>query len=404
MKTKRILIGLALIIAIAFGFYKFNTYPKKIVARALYSVEGRAIEQVDNYFDGLELSEIYYDLKSEGNMNFSLFIDKGIFYKERLQLINTNNVLNKSKYLYKKYNRGSNYETFHEESVINNEVYIEDSNFSPYVFYIDSNTMNSLSKNSTAFRELGYNINKPNLFKAPKSFSDYNNELKKYVKDEYGDVLRSIKVRRVSDNRYKVLLEASNLKSLIDKTFEFYKTRDNFSYEKIAKSFDIIKKKLDRDLENRDELEIFITTDENGNLVTLYSLDKLYFFDFDDKFQVTLPDFRFRICKEKNEHYNTFYGYLNETNFRMSYYPVSQKFIYHDDKNLRIDGEFTDVYKGRSFKFDSKLKGTLLNQVAFRINTSPDKIERKSDAIEILKLNQSQWNELKNKRLMENEK
>lgn len=404
MKTKRILIGLALIIAIAFGFYKFNTYPKKIVANALYSVETRAVDQIDNYFEGLELSEIYYDLKTEGNMTFSLFIDKGIFYKERWQYINTNDVLNKSKYLYKRYNRGNNYKTFREESVINNEVYIEDSNFSPYVFYIDSNTLNSLYKNSTAFRELGYNINKQDLFKAPKSFSDYNNELKKCVKDEYTDVLHSIKVRKVSNYKYKITLEPDKLKNLIDKTFEFYKTRDNFSYEKIAKAFDIIKKKLDRDLENRDELEIYIITDEDGKLVKLYSLDKLYFLDFKDKFEITLPDFQFRISKEKNDHYNTFYGHINGRNFRMSYYPLNQKFIYHDDKNLRIDGEFTDVYRGRSFKFDSKLKGTLLNEVAFRINTNPDKIERKSDAIEVLKLNQAQWNELKNKRMMENEK
>lgn len=395
MKNKRIFLGLFLVIALALSFYKFNTYPKKVVAKAIYSVESRGMEVVDDYFDGLELGSLYYKIKSEGNMNFSLFIDKGIFYKERWQYTVTNDVSNKSKYVLKKYDGVNDKSEFYEESVINNEVYIVDSKFSPYVFYIDTNTMNSLSNNSTAHYDMGLDIEKPNLFSLPQSLSEHNHILKKYVKDEWNTLLRSTKVRTVSNNKYKVVLDSNKFKALMDKTFEFYETRGDFSYEKIAEFFNSRKKKLDKDLLNRDDLEIFIDIDDAGNLKKLYSVDKKYFLDLENTFEIILPDINLKISPEKNENYNTIFGNYNGREFRMSYYPITQKLIYHDDKNLKINADFSEVNKARSFKFSSNLKGTLYNRVDLRLSTKPDTINKKRNSIEILKLDQKQWDELK---------
>ncbi|MGI5948797.1 hypothetical protein [Peptoniphilus sp.] len=395
MKNKRIFIGLFLVLALALSFYKFNTYPKKVVANAIYSVEGRGMDIVDDYFDGLDISSLYYKIKSEGNMNLSLFIDKGIFYKEKWQYILTNDVSNKSKYLLKKYSGVNDYSEFHEESVINNEVYIEDSKFSPYVFYIDTNTMNSLSNNSTALGDMGVDINSPNLFSVPQSLSEHNHMLKKYVRDEWNGLLRSTKVRTISKGNYKIVLDSDKFKALMDKTFEFYKTRGDFSYEKIAEFFNSRKKKLDQDLLNRDELELFMEIDDEGNLKKVYSMDKDYLLDLDNNFWLILPDINIKLSTEENENYNTIFGSFNGREFRMSYYPITQKLIYHDDKNLKIHADFSEVNKGKSFKFSSKLKGTLYNRVDLRLSTKPDAIKKKRNSIEILKLDQKQWDELK---------
>lgn len=402
MKWKKYLILIAAFLIAIISYYKFNTYPKKIVASALYSVETRAISAIDDYFEGLELGQMYNKIKADGDATFSILIDKGIFYRQQWNYISTTDVTNKSKYLYKKYRRGTNYEEVHEEKVINNEVYIIDPEYAPNVFYIDRNTMKSLSENSTALVDLGYDTNKPNLFEPPLSLSEQNNELKKYVKEEWNDVLRSTKVRTTDTYKYQIVLDSKKFKSLVDKVFEFNSTRDDFSYERIAEFLNKTKMKLDLDLINRDKLKLYLITDEDGNLTKLYSKDLLYFLDMDDGLSIHLPDLHMKLKRDDSQYYNTIAGYIDSTHIRMSYYPIEQNLIYRDNNNILIKANFINVYKGRSFNLTSDIKGSLINHINFNLYTKPKDISRDKDTIEVLKLNQKQWNHLKNKRKIDN--
>ena len=77
----------------------------------------------------------------------------------------------------------------------------------------------------------------------------------------------------------------------------------------------------------------------------------------------------------------------------MSYYPDSNKLIYHDGKTL-VNARFYNFVRSKKFKLIADIDGGKIKKINLNFYTIPEKIEREKNYIEILKLNEEDWQKL----------
>ena len=112
-----------------------------------------------------------------------------------------------------------------------------------------------------------------------------------------------------------------------------------------------------------------------------------------DYLEIKLPETRIYIEPEENEKLRTLRGKINDRPFRMSYYPDSNKLIYHDGRTL-INARFYNFVRSKKFKLIADIDGAKIKKINLNFYTIPEKIEREKNYIEILKLKEEDWQEL----------
>lgn len=390
MKKKSIFLILILLGGIFWSLTSFRRYPKKIVAEVLYTIDDRIFAFADDYLEDFGLSDIFNNVKTSGDYGIRLS-SQGIS-GDKLNIINFQSASNKSRYFMKRREKDNNIETVGEK-IVNSDVYLYREDLAHLPLYIDRNTMVNLSRDSHVLSDLGYDIDNKKLFLPPVSFSEKNSELKKYVKKEWTEIIRTTHVKNISDNKFEIKVKSKDLEKLMNKVEEFYAEENYFPYTYISKILEKEFKNISGDLKNRDDIVFYMDTDEELNLLKLQSADKKYSLKIKEDFELKVPHRHIYIEHEENESLKTIKGKIDDRNFRMSYYPKNSKLIYHDELT-HINASFYNLIKSKKFKVIADIDGSKIKKVNFNFYTVPNKIEREKSYIEILKLSEEDWNNL----------
>lgn len=390
MKKKSIFLILILLGGIFWSVISFRRYPKKIVAEVLYTIDDRIFAFADDYIEDFGLSDIFNNVKTSGDYGIRLS-SQGIS-GDKLNIINFQSASNKSRYFMKRREKDNNIETVGEK-IVNSDVYLYRVDLSHLPLYIDRNTMVNLSRDSHVLNDLGYDIDNKKLFLPPVSFSEKNSELKKYVKKEWTEIIRSTRVKNISDNKFEIKVKSKDLEKLMNKVEEFYREENYFPYTYISKILEKEFKNISGDLKNRDDIVFYMDTDEELNLLKLQSDDKKYSLKIKEDFELKVPHRHIYIEHEENESLKTIKGKIDDRNFRMSYYPKNNKLIYHDELT-HINASLYNLINSKKFKVIADIDGSKIKKVNFNFYTVPNKIEREKNYIEILKLSEEDWNNL----------
>lgn len=390
MKKKSIFLILILLGGIFWSLASFRRYPKKIVAEVLYTIDDRIFAFADDYIEDFGLSDIFNNVKTSGDYGIRLS-SQGIS-GDKLNIINFQSASNKSRYFMKRLEKDNDIETVGEK-IVNSDVYLYREDLSHLPLYIDRNTMVNLSRDSHVLSDLGYDIESKKLFLPPVSFSEKNSELKKYVKKEWTEIIRTTHVKNISDNKFEIKVKSKDLEKLMNKVEEFYAEENYFPYTYISKILEKEFKNISGDLKNRDDIVFYMDTDEELNLLELQSADKKYSLKIKEDFELKVPHRHIYIEHEENESLKTIKGKIDDRNFRMSYYPKNSKLIYHDELT-HINASLYNLIKSKKFKVIADIDGSQIKKVNFNFYTVPNKIEREKNYIEILKLSEEDWNNL----------
>ena len=390
MKKKSIFLILILLGGIFWSLASFRRYPKKIVAEVLYTIDDRIFAFADDYLEDFGLSDIFNNVKTSGDYGIRLN-SQGI-NGDKLNIINFQSASNKSRYFMKRREKDNNIETVGEK-IVNSDVYLYRDDLFHLPLYIDRNTMVNLSRDSHVLSDLGYDIESKKLFLPPVSFSEKNSELKKYVKKEWTEIIRTTHVKNISDNKFEIKVKSKDLEKLMNKVEEFYAEENYFPYTYISKILEKEFKNILGDLKNRDDIVFYMDTDEELNLLKLQSADKKYSLKIKEDFELKVPHRHIYIEHEENESLKTIKGKIDDRNFRMSYYPKNNKLIYHDQLS-HINASFYNLINSKKFKVIADIDGSKIKKVNFNFYTVPNKIEREKNYIEILKLSEEDWNNL----------
>ena len=390
MKKKSIFLILILLGGIFWSLASFRRYPKKIVAEVLYTIDDRIFAFADDYLEDFGLSDIFNNVKTSGDYGIRLS-SQGIS-GDKLNIINFQSASNKSRYFMKRREKDNNIETVGEK-IVNSDVYIYRDDLFHLPLYIDRNTMVNLSRDSHVLSDLGYDIDNKKLFLPPVSFSEKNSELKKYVKKEWTEIIRTTHVKNISDNKFEIKVKSKDLEKLMNKVEEFYAEENYFPYTYISKILEKEFKNISGDLKNRDDIVFYMDTDQDLNLLKLQSADKKYSLKIKEDFELKVPHRHIYIEHEENESLKTIKGKIDDRNFRMSYYPKNSKLIYHDQLS-HINASFYNLINSKKFKVIADIDGSKIKKVNFNFYTVPNKIEREKNYIEILKLSEEDWNNL----------
>lgn len=390
MKKKSIFLILILLGGIFWSLASFRRYPKKIVAEVLYTIDDRIFAFADDYIEDFGLSDIFNNVKTSGDYGIRLS-SEGIS-GDKLNIINFQSASNKSRYFMKRLEKDNDIETVGEK-IVNSDVYLYREDLSHLPLYIDRNTMVNLSRDSHVLSDLGYDIESKKLFLPPVSFSEKNSELKKYVKKEWTEIIRTTHVKNISDNKFEIKVKSKDLEKLMNKVEEFYAEENYFPYTYISKILEKEFKNISGDLKNRDDIVFYMDTDEELNLLELQSADKKYSLKIKEDFELKVPHRHIYIEHEENESLKTIKGKIDDRNFRMSYYPKNSKLIYHDELS-HINASLYNLINSKKFKVIADIDGSKIKKVNFNFYTVPNKIEREKSYIEILKLSEEDWNNL----------
>lgn len=390
MKKKSIFLILILLGGIFWSLASFRRYPKKIVAEVLYTIDDRIFAFADDYLEDFGLSDIFNNVKTSGD--YGIRLSSQSISGDKLNIINFQSASNKSRYFMKRREKDNNIEKVGEK-IVNSDVYLYREDLSHLPLYIDRNTMVNLSRDSHVLSDLGYDIDNKKLFLPPVSFSEKNSELKKYVKKEWTEIIRTTHVKNISDNKFEIKVKSKDLEKLMNKVEEFYAEENYFPYTYISKILEKEFKNISGDLKNRDDIVFYMDTDQDLNLLKLQSADKKYSLKIKEDFELKVPHRHIYIEHEENESLKTIKGKIDDRNFRMSYYPKNSKLIYHDQVS-HINASFYNLINSKKFKVIADIDGSKIKKVNFNFYTVPNKIEREKNYIEILKLSEEDWNNL----------
>ena len=390
MKKKSIFLILILLGGIFWSLASFRRYPKKIVAEVLYTIDDRIFAFADDYIEDFGLSDIFEKVKTSGD--YGIRLSSQSMSGDKLNIINFQSASNKSRYFMKRREKDNNIETVGEK-IVNSDVYLYRENLAHLPLYIDRNTMVNLSRDSHVLSDLDYDIENKKLFLPPVSFSEKNSELKKYVKKEWTEIIRTTHVKNISDNKFEIKVKSKDLEKLMNKVEEFYREENYFPYTYISKILEKEFKNISGDLKNRDKIVFYMYTDQDLNLLKLQSADKKYSLKIKEDFELKVPHRHIYIEHEENESLKTIKGKIDDRNFRMSYYPKNNKLIYHDELT-HINATFYNLINSKKFKVIADIDGSKIKKVNFNFYTVPNKIEREKNYIEILKLSEEDWNNL----------
>lgn len=390
MKKKSIFLILILGLAVFGGINTFRHYPKKIVAEILYTIDDRIIAFADDYIEDFGLVDIFNKVKSTGDygIRLSRIKNKG----DELNIINFQSATNKSRYFFEQEERGMDIK-IQGEKIVNSDVYLYREDLSPLPLYIDRNTMVNLSRDSHVLSDLGYDINNKKLFLPPVSFSEKNSELKKFVKKEWTEIIRSTRVKNLSKNIFEIKVKSRDLERLMDKVEEFYGEENYFPFTSLSQ---VLKKEFQNisgDLKNRDTIIFYMETDDNKNLQKIRSDDGKYKLKIKKDFELRVPHRHIYIERVGNGDLKTIKGRIDDRNFRMTYFPDKEKLIYRD-QSTRIEARFFNLIKAKKFKVIADIEGSEIKKVNFNFYTNPKKIEKEKKYIEILKLSEEEWKNL----------
>lgn len=390
MKKKTLFLISLLGLGIFFALYNFNRYPKKVVAEILYTVDDRIFDFVDKNIQDFGFADIFNKVKSTGDYGIRLSLEDN--KNDKLNIINYQSPDKKERYYHERREEDHEVKTYGEK-IVNSDVYLYRKDVSDLPLYIDRNTMVNLSRDSKVMSDLGYDINNKKLFLPPVSLSEKNTELKKYVKKEWAETIRRTKVKKLSDKSYELKVRSKDLKDLFEKIEGFYYEEDSFPYSYIARLLRREFAKISNDLDKRDQIVFYIYTDDDLNLLKLKSDDNKYALAIKDYLEIKLPETRIYIEPEEHEKLRTLKGKINDRPFRMSYYPDSNKLIYHDGKTL-VNARFYNFVRSKKFKLIADIDGAKIKKINLNFYTIPEKIEREKNYIEILKLKEEDWQEL----------
>lgn len=390
MKRKTLFLISLLGLGIFFALYNFNRYPKKVVAEILYTVDDRILDFADKNIQDFGFADIFNKVKSTGDYGIRLSLEDD--KNDKLNIINYQSPDKKERY-YKERREVDHEIKTYGEKIVNSDVYLYREDVSDLPLYIDRNTMVNLSRDSKVMSDLGYDITNKKLFLPPVSLSEKNTELKKYVKKEWAETIRRTKVKKLSDKSYEVKVRSKDLKNLFQKIEDFYYEEDSFPYSYLARFLRREFAKISNDLDKRDQIVFYIYTDDDFNLLKLKSDDNKYALAIKDYLEIKLPETRIYIEPEENEKLRTLKGKINDRSFRMSYYPDSNKLIYHDGTTL-VNARFYNFVRSKKFKLIADIDGGKIKKINLNFYTIPEKIEREKNYIEILKLKVEDWQEL----------
>ena len=390
MKKKTLFLISLLGLGIFFALYNFNRYPKKVVAEILYTVDDRIFDFVDKNIQDFGFADIFNKVKSTGDYGIRLSLEDD--KNDKLNIINYQSPNKKERYYHERREVDHEVKTYGEK-IVNSDVYLYREDVSDLPLYIDRNTMVNLSRDSKVMSDLGYDINNKKLFLPPISLSEKNTELKKYVKKEWAETIRRTKVKKLSDKSYELKVRSKDLKDLFEKIEDFYYEEDSFPYSYLAGLLRREFAKISSDLDKRDQIVFYIYTDDDLNLLKLKSDDNKYALSIKDYLEIKLPETRIYIEPEEHEKLRTLKGKINDRSFRMSYYPDSNKLIYHDGRTL-INARFYNFVRSKKFKLIADIDGAKIKKINLNFYTIPEKIEREKNYIEILKLSEEDWQEL----------
>ena len=390
MKRKTLFLISLLGLGIFFALYNFNRYPKKVVAEILYTVDDRILDFADKNIQDFGFADIFNKVKSTGDYGIRLSLEDD--KNDKLNIINYQSPDKKERY-YKERREVDHEIRTYGEKIVNSDVYLYREDVSDLPLYIDRNTMVNLSRDSKVMSDLGYDITNKKLFLPPVSLSEKNTELKKYVKKEWAETIRRTKVKKLSDKSYEVKVRSKDLKNLFQKIENFYYEENSFPYSYLARFLRREFAKISSDLDKRDQIVFYIYTDDDFNLLKLKSDDNKYALAIKDYLEIKLPETRIYIEPEENEKLRTLKGKINDRPFRMSYYPDSNKLIYHDGTTL-VNARFYNFVRSKKFKLIADIDGAKIKKINLNFYTIPEKIEREKNYIEILKLNEEDWQEL----------
>lgn len=390
MKKKTLFLISLLGLGIFFALYNFNRYPKKVVAEILYTVDDRILDFADKNIQDFGFADIFNKVKSTGDYGIRLSLEDD--KNDKLNIINYQSPDKKERY-YKERREVDHEIRTYGEKIVNSDVYLYREDVSDLPLYIDRNTMVNLSRDSKVMSDLGYDITNKKLFLPPVSLSEKNTELKKYVKKEWAETIRRTKVKKLSDKSYEVKVRSKDLKNLFQKIENFYYEENSFPYSYLARFLRREFAKISSDLDKRDQIVFYIYTDDDFNLLKLKSDDNKYALAIKDYLEIKLPETRIYIEPEENEKLRTLKGKINDRPFRMSYYPDSNKLIYHDGTTL-VNARFYNFVRSKKFKLIADIDGAKIKKINLNFYTIPEKIEREKNYIEILKLNEEDWQEL----------
>lgn len=390
MKKKTFILISLLGLGIFFGLYNFNRYPKKVVAEILYTVDDRIFDFVDKNIQDFGFADIFRKVKDSGNYGIRLSLEDQ--NNDKLNIINFQSPNKKELYYHERIEVDHQVKTYGEK-IIKSDVYLYRDDISDLPLYIDRNTMVNLSRDSKVMTDLGYDMTNKKLFLPPVSISEKNSELKKYVKKEWAETIRSTKVKKLSARSYELKVRSQDLKDLFAKIEDFYYEEDQFPYSYIAKILRMEFAKISNDLDKREQIIFYIYTDKDLNLLKLKSDDNKYAIAIKDYLELKLPDTRIYIEPEENENLRTLRGKINNRAFRMSYYPDSKKLIYHDGVTL-VNARFYSLVRSKKFKLIADIEGAKIKKINLNFYTVPEKIEREKNYIEILKLKEEDWQKL----------
>lgn len=391
MKKKTTILIIILASAIFFAVSSFNRYPKKIVAEILYTIDDRIFAFADDYFQDFGFSDIFNKVKASGDYGLRLSCENN--RGDKLNIINHQSASDKARYFYERKEVNHEIETYGEK-IINSDVYLFRDDIASLPLYIDRNTMLNLSRDSKVLSDLGYSLDNKKLFLPPVSPSEKNSELKKYVKKEWTEIIRRTKVKKISEKSYEVKLKSKDLKDLMDKIEDFYKEENYFPYTYFSSFLRDEFSKISYDLDKRDLIVFYISTDDDLNLLRLKSDDSKYALTIKDYLELKLPETRIYIEPEENGDLKTLKGKINDGSFRMSYYPKTKKLIYHDGKTL-INARFYNFIRSKKFKLIADIDGENIKRLNVNFYTVPEKIEKEKEYIEILKLDEEAWKRLR---------
>lgn len=390
MKRKTLFLISLLGLGIFFALYNFNRYPKKVVAEILYTVDDRILDFADKNIQDFGFADIFNKVKSTGDYGIRLSLEDN--KNDKLNIINYQSPDKKERY-YKERREVDHEIKTYGEKIVNSDVYLYREDVSDLPLYIDRNTMVNLSRDSKVMSDLGYDITNKKLFLPPVSLSEKNTELKKYVKKEWAETIRRTKVKKLSDKSYELKVRSKDLKNLFQKIEDFYYEEDSFPYSYLARFLRREFAKISSDLDKRDQIVFYIYTDDDFNLLKLKSDDNKYALAIKDYLEIKLPETRIYIEPEENEKLRTLRGKINDRSFRMSYYPDSNKLIYHDGTTL-VNARFYNFVRSKKFKLIADIDGAKIKKINLNFYTIPEKIEREKNYIEILKLKEEDWQEL----------
>lgn len=390
MKRKTLFLISLLGLGIFFALYNFNRYPKKVVAEILYTVDDRILEFADKNIQDFGFADIFNKVKSTGDYGIRLSLEDN--KNDKLNIINYQSPDKKERY-YKERREVDHEIRTYGEKIVNSDVYLYREDVSDLPLYIDRNTMVNLSRDSKVMSDLGYDITNKKLFLPPVSLSEKNTELKKYVKKEWAETIRRTRVKKLSDKSYELKVRSKDLKNLFQKIEDFYYEEDSFPYSYLARFLRREFAKISSDLDKRDQIVFYIYTDDDFNLLKLKSDDNKYALAIKDYLEIKLPETRIYIEPEENKKLRTLRGKINDRSFRMSYYPDSNKLIYHDGKTL-VNARFYNFVRSKKFKLIADIDGGKIKKINLNFYTIPEKIEREKNYIEILKLKEEDWQKL----------